>query len=106
MEGRPFCPDCFAKLPKEKQQQGGEELALTVSASGPPAEEPGRDAGGKSGECCESCGRTLPHERLKSVEGFVICSACLAADPALALDIARSRHKKKLQDIRDGLAGI
>ena len=105
VEGRPFCPDCFAKLPKEKQQ-GEEGLAQMVSAPGLPVEEPDGSDGGKSGECCESCGRTLPRERLKSVEGFVICSACLAADPALALDIARSRHKKKLQDIRDGLGRI
>jgi hypothetical protein len=35
------------------------------------------------------------------VEGFAICQACLSADDELAVHLARARHQKRLQRLRE-----
>lgn len=84
--GGRYCPECFAGLPKEEKQ-------ITVRMTPSIDSEEQRS-------CCESCGRTLPPERLQAMEGFVLCSACVAADAELALTIARKRHRARLMAIR------
>jgi RNA polymerase-binding transcription factor DksA len=54
-------------------------------------------------EGCESCGKDVPEDQLQTVEGFAICQACLSADDELAVHLARARHQKRLQRLKDKL---
>jgi len=105
VDGQPFCPDCFARLPVEESGSPSQAAHAESPVSGEPRSQTPVSAGGDALLTCESCGRAVAPSRLKSVEGFMICSACLATDPSLAVDIARTRHKKRLEDVRKNLAG-
>jgi phage FluMu protein Com len=87
VDGDPYCPDCYQAL-------GDSEPEAETAA-----EEPVEDA---SPQTCESCQRQeVPQDQMAVVEGFLICRACLSTDARLALQIARIRHMKHLQRIKD-----
>ncbi|TWI66675.1 hypothetical protein LZ24_02898 [Desulfobotulus alkaliphilus] len=90
VEEKCYCPDCFLLLPPERAIQGP---AL--------AQKDERSSHGTSSasetEVCEACLRRLPLRRLQEVQGFEICSACLATDEAMALELARSHHRKRME---------
>jgi hypothetical protein len=50
---------------------------------------------------CESCGKAVPQDKLQTVEGFAICQACLSSDDELAVHLARARHQKRLQRLKE-----
>jgi hypothetical protein len=52
---------------------------------------------------CESCGKEVAEDKLQTVEGFAICQACLSSDAELAVHLARARHQKRLQRLKDKL---
>lgn len=91
MDGGMFCPDCFAAhaeaLSKGHLPHGGNS---GFSDSGEDPSLPGSAR-------CEACNRVLPRHRFREVEGFALCSACCATDEMLALDMARRRHRKRLE---------
>ncbi|RQD77640.1 hypothetical protein, partial [Desulfonatronospira sp. MSAO_Bac3] len=94
--GRLFCPDCFVSLESSEAEQSlGDVSPASTSA------EAYSDHEAKSGSnSCESCGREVYSNRLQMEQGFAICSACLATDPALAVEIARSRHHRLMLHLR------
>lgn len=92
-EDHRYCPDCYYALP-EIQAQKPKPFPATVSHEQPITEKD------KAGPTCQACGREVLPQNLKTIEGFEICRACLAADPDTALDIARTRHRKALEKMR------
>jgi hypothetical protein len=120
VEEEPYCPDCYYGLPEEVRQAleeaaaaemaveeaeaaetTGEEVEpAAISREEPPLVEiPEVEAP----EGCESCGKEVPEDKLQTVEGFAICRACLSADAELAVQLARARHQKRLQRLREEL---
>jgi hypothetical protein len=47
---------------------------------------------------CDCCGRPLP-ARAESIEGFMLCPACLGSDVELALCVAKLRHRRRLTEL-------
>ena len=105
-----YCPDCYYGLPEEVRQaaeaaqaaaMAGEEVtSVEVTPEEPaPAKPPAVEAPGG----CESCGKAVPEDKLQTVEGFAICQACLSSDAELAVHLARARHQKRLQRLREEL---
>jgi hypothetical protein len=120
VEEEPYCPDCYYGLPEEVRQAAeeaaaaemaveeaeaaetaGEEVqpAAVSQEEPPPVEIPEVEAP----EGCESCGKEVPEDKLQTVEGFGICRACLSSDAELAVHLARARHQKRLQRLREEL---
>lgn len=98
VEDEPYCPECWYALPEEIRQPSDPEQAEPFESQAPqPSEIPDPDAA----PGCESCGRKLPQESLKTVEGYAICQACLSADAELAVHIARGRHQKRMRRIKE-----
>ena len=103
VDGKPFCPECFHALTQESGEQAGN--ARPEEKEHPPAEA--------SAECpligaeeelhCQSCEMPGPRSAFVEAEGFRICKACLGADRELAVRIARSRHLKMLQRLKEEL---
>jgi len=54
---------------------------------------------------CAACQRATPRAELRTARGFRLCAACLDSDPALALALARARHRRALQDLGRRLLG-
>jgi len=79
--GRPYCPDCFHALPVQTPQVPS-PAASPVLVSG-------------EGEC-DGCGRGVSASDAEVLQGFQICLACRTTDEALALDLARARHRRRL----------
>jgi hypothetical protein len=96
VEAKPYCPDCYYELPEEVRQAIEDADAAGEAA---PAELPGVEA--LPG--CQSCGKQVAEEALQTVEGFAICRACLSSDAELAVHLARTRHQKRLQRLKDEL---
>jgi len=107
VEEEPYCPDCYYGLPEEVRQAAEEAqtAAMAGEESTPgeitqeepaPAKLPEVEAAGG----CESCGKEVPEDKLQTVEGFVICQACLSSDAELAVHLARARHQKRLQRLK------
>jgi ribosomal protein L37AE/L43A len=100
VDGNPFCPDCFYALP---EQMDGDEKA---EARQPEKEDiklaqksvPAR-ADSKPVKRCESCRKKIAQGDFNTVEGFVICRACLTTNQELAVQVAKKRHQKYLQKI-------
>jgi len=99
-EGELYCPDCFFSLsdahqpksrvtPDDRIQAGRCE----VSVSSPVSEN----------SVCQSCLRQANRKSLQMLDGFEICSACLAADSDMALEIARLRHRRLLEKMKNEL---
>lgn len=110
VEEEPYCPDCYYGLPEEVRQAAEEAQAAAtareeeetaqISQEEPaPVELPEVEAP----EGCESCGKAVPEDKLQTVEGFSICQACLSSDAELAVHLARARHQKRLQRLREEL---
>jgi hypothetical protein len=57
------------------------------------------DEAATTGEC-DSCGKSVSLGRLEVRGGFSLCRACLSTDPDLALEIARGRHRKRLEELK------
>ena len=49
------------------------------------------------------CLADVPEDQLQTVEGFAICQACLSSDAELAVHLARARHQKRLQRLKEEL---
>jgi hypothetical protein len=120
VDEEPYCPDCFYALPNEVRQAAEEAAAAEMAAEeAEPAEtaveevepaEIGEEepplvqiAEVEAPEGCESCGKEVPEDKLQTVEGFGICRACLSSDAELAVHLARARHQKRLQRLKDEL---
>jgi hypothetical protein len=110
VEEEPYCPDCFYALPEEVRQAAEEaEAAAMAGEEAEPAEVSPEGAIPRevheleTPEGCESCGKKLAEDQLQTVEGFAICQACLSSDAELAVHLARARHQKRLQRLKDEL---
>jgi hypothetical protein len=110
VEEEPYCPDCFYALPEEVRQAAEEAAAATMAAEeaepaevSPEEEIPRGIHELETPEGCESCGKAVPEDKLQTVEGFSICQACLSSDAELAVHLARARHQKRLQRLKDEL---
>jgi formylmethanofuran dehydrogenase subunit E len=108
VEDEPYCPDCFYALPEEVRQAAEEAEAAAMAgeeaevAEVSPEEAIPRDIHEPEiPEGCESCGKKLTEDQLQTVEGFAICQACLSSDAELAVHLARARHQKRLQRLKD-----
>ncbi|MBW2173049.1 MAG: hypothetical protein JRF64_00100 [Deltaproteobacteria bacterium] len=100
VDGEPYCPDCYYALPEEVRQAAEEaEAAKMGDEEAVPAELPKVEAV----PGCESCGKEVSEASLQIVEGFAICQACLSADAEMAVHLARARHQKRLQRLKDEL---
>ena len=88
--GRPHCPECFHALP------------APPAPGGPASVNP--DATSADGEC-DGCGRSVDGGGGGAVQGFRICLACLTTDEALALELARARHRRRLVALRAQFPG-
>ena len=110
VEEEPYCPDCYYGLPEEVRQAAEEAEAAAMAGEEaeaaeispeiePPMEPPELEAV----PGCESCGKEVAEDKLQTVEGFAICQACLSADDELAVHLARARHQKRLQRLKDEL---
>jgi len=104
----PYCPHCYCVLPQENRQALEEAAAAeTAGEEAEPAEisqeepPPVEIAEVETPEGCESCGKEVPEDKLQTVEGFGICRACLSSDAELAVQLARARHQKRLQRLRE-----
>jgi hypothetical protein len=108
VEEEPYCPDCYYGLPEEVRQAAEEAEAAAMAGEEGEAAEISREieAPAEPSELeavpgCESCGKDVSEDKLQTVEGFAICQACLSADDELAVHLARARHQKRLQRLRE-----
>ncbi len=91
--GNSYCPDCYRALPEIKAQRPRPFPKAD-------AEQTAADTSPETGLHCQACQREVLPENLETLEGFEICRACLATDSVTALDIARSRHRKRLAQMQ------
>jgi len=110
VDEEPYCPDCFYALPEEVRQAAEEAAAAAMVAEeaelaevSPEETIPRKVPELETPEGCESCGKKLAEDKLQTVEGFAICKACLSSDAELAVHLARARHQKRLQRLKDEL---
>jgi formylmethanofuran dehydrogenase subunit E len=110
VDEEPYCPDCFYALPEEVRQAAEEAEAAAMAGEEGEAAEISRELEApvephelEAVPGCESCGKAVPEDKLQAVEGFAICQACLSADAELAVHLARARHQKRLQKLREEL---
>lgn len=113
-----LCPDCnqrriraeaqgllarttAAPVPGGTDVGGASNLDAPSEASAAPSQA---DHAGDRWAQCESCERPLNNGPFEYVDGYAICNACMHADPDLAVDVARTRHRKHLQSLRDELS--
>ncbi|MEN6318112.1 MAG: hypothetical protein ABFD82_05095 [Syntrophaceae bacterium] len=100
---QPYCPDCYYNLLEIKAQKprpfpaavSGQRWESEIEEI-PPGEH-------EAGLRCQACQRLVLPANLKTVEGFEICLACLTTDSDIALEIARTRHRKILEKIKKEL---
>ncbi len=98
VDGEPYCPECYYALPEETRQAAEKAEPAEISR-----EEEVEVPEVEAAPGCESCGKQVPEETLQRVEGFAICQACLSADDEMAVHLARARHQKRLQRLKDEL---
>ena len=110
MDEEPYCPDCYYSLPEEVRQAAEEAQAVAMAGEEAEAVEVSAEEAIptevhelETPEGCESCGKKLAEHHLQRVEGFAICQACLSSDAELAVHLARARHQKRLQRLKDEL---
>lgn len=87
IDDAPYCPDCHHAVAPPPPLPDLAALATPVAVALSPA--PHAD----DAAACDGCGRSVPGERPLRVEGFLLCRACLRADPDLALEAAAARHR-------------
>jgi len=102
-DGRPYCPDCYYKLPEIEARKPKPFPKAEPDRPGEGADASGGAAEQPVGLICSACQRRVLPANLKTIEGFEICLACLTTDPETALEIARLRHRKALERIRKEL---
>ena len=102
-EGERYCPDCYRAVtaagphpePGEvPRARSGPAQVVRVSVTPAPRPE----------ATCMSCGQ-VSEVPLEPLEGFAICPACRGTDPALAVEIARARHRRLLEALKQRLDG-
>lgn len=110
VEEEPYCPDCYYGLPEDVRQAAEEAEAAAMAGEEAEAAEISREIEAPEEPLeleavpgCESCGKEVAEDKLQTVEGFAICQACLSADDELAVHLARARHQKRLQRLREEL---
>ena len=110
VEEEPYCPDCYYGLPEDVRQAAEEAEAAAMAGEEAEAAEISREIEApveppelEAVPGCESCGKEVAEDKLQTVEGFAICQACLSADDELAVHLARARHQKRLQRLREEL---
>jgi hypothetical protein len=83
--------------------------APVAPAAAPPAASAAAPSAtaASTGDRCEACERSFGSDtsQLRAIDGHTLCVACLDADRAAALDIARARHRAYLQQLRASLGG-
>ncbi|MEQ8151708.1 MAG: hypothetical protein ABRQ32_02280, partial [Smithellaceae bacterium] len=99
--GHLYCPDCYFNIPEIKNPPP--QALVDAYLQGEPKQDM-TDESADSDTCsCLSCGRRVLRENVKIIEGFEICRACIAADAGTALEIARLRHRRRLEEIKKAL---
>lgn len=101
-KGHLYCPDCYFNIPeiKSPRPQAFVDVALQMEPHRKATENPAAE----SARVCQACQRRISPENSKIIEGFEICLACLAADSDTALEIARLRHRRRLEEIKKELS--
>ena len=102
-DDQPYCPDCYARLPQKEAPAMRLDIRYAAGRQTPAEEEERAVPGDEGAVTCQACRRPVLPQNLKTIEGFEICLACLNTDPDAALDIARARHRKILEQIREEL---
>ncbi|MHC1724563.1 MAG: hypothetical protein AB9866_00820 [Syntrophobacteraceae bacterium] len=104
VDGESYCPDCYYAMSDKGEQRPASQVpplpAPPADEADRPAEEPSQ--GGE--DRCACCGHPLRSGFFDEMDGFTLCRACLSTDSALAVEIARERHRRLLDRIREGLA--
>jgi len=110
VDDEPYCPDCYYGLPEDVRQAAEEAEAAAMAGEEAEAVEISREIEApveppelEAVPGCESCGKEVAEDKLQTVEGFAICQACLSSDAELAVHLARARHQKRLQRLKDEL---
>jgi formylmethanofuran dehydrogenase subunit E len=104
VNGNPFCPDCYYAMPPSEETRDLPVHAPPQAATG--IREMGRETDETADEAkdrCGCCNHPLRSGLYHEVEGFTLCRACLSTDPDLAVQVARERHRKLLERLRDEL---
>ena len=103
-EGKRYCPDCYYDLPEVKtagptpfQRKKSDDLTNAEEVVSGSSDD-------ETVQKCDSCGREVSPDNLKKAEGFLICRACMSTDPALAVEIARARRRKQMEQLKIELA--
>jgi hypothetical protein len=101
-KGHLYCPDCYFNIPEIKSPppQAFVDVALQIE----PLRKATEKTAVESACVCQACQRRMSPDNLKIIEGFEICLSCLAADPDTALEIARLRHRRRLEEIKKELS--
>ena len=96
VDGQFLCPDCYSEWVKRVNVSLQFATQQKTGDVGPGDRHPDSHHPGKTTDC-ESCGRKVPADLLEETEGFLICPACRSTDIDLALKLAHTRHRKKLE---------
>jgi formylmethanofuran dehydrogenase subunit E len=100
VDGNPFCPDCFYALPEQMDVDRKAEAHQPEKEDIKPAQTSVPTTTDTKPETrCESCGKQIKQGDFDTVEGFVICRACLTTNQELAVQVAKKRHQQRLQKI-------
>ncbi|MCU0571723.1 MAG: hypothetical protein MUC41_01905 [Syntrophobacteraceae bacterium] len=95
-EGELLCPDCYYSTPVSSPPALSPSPSEAVAVDlGHTEERPSLSPGE-----CDCCGKSVPADRLEVRSGFSLCSACLATDGELALEISQGRHRKRMEELR------
>ncbi len=99
--GNLYCPDCYFNIPEIKNPPP--QVLVDAALRGEPEQDTTDESADGNTCLCGSCGRRVLRENIKIIEGFEICRACVAADADTALEIARLRHRRQLEEIKKAL---
>ncbi|MEN6375663.1 MAG: hypothetical protein ABFD75_12920 [Smithella sp.] len=101
--GHLYCPDCYFNIPEIKNPPP--QALVDAALQGEPKQDMIETEKAANGNICvcQACRRQVLKENIKIIEGFEICRACIAADPDMALEIARLRHRRRLEEIKKEL---
>lgn len=105
IDGDPYCAACLPFF-ADRRRSALEARSSTGGVSGvsaPASNAPAETQATLSESSCDCCRAAAPAGA--ELEGFRLCSACIASDVDLALRVARARHRRKLQGLRSALEG-
>lgn len=103
VDGEPFCPDCYYALPAEEKPIPTSDAPSPALQEAWKMESQGEDVAHGVEERCACCHRLLRSGSYDEVDGFLLCRACLSTDAASAVQIARERHRRVLDRLKDEL---